>query len=145
MIQVFASQTAPKMDDKEHYLTTVAGGFGMTLRILNKREHWQFTKDGLLVEWWPSSGRVAVNKNWKRRWFARGVEEVRKLLGQAQAMAGEKAPNPCAPKKRQKGSIPSGRDLVPNYSRKCENCENFGAIGFSGMCGPCTYGTAEEI
>lgn len=143
MIQALTTQ--PIIDQKERYLTSIAGGFGMTLRILNKREHWQFTKDGLLVEWWPSSGRVAVNKHWKRRWFARGVEEVRKLLGQAQAMAGEKAPNSCAPKKRRKGSIPNGRDLVPNYSRKCDNCMRDGAIGFSGMCGPCTYGTAEEI
>ncbi len=147
MMQALAlTPSTPQMDPKERYLTTIAGGYGMTLRILNKREHWQFTRASLLVEWWPSSSRVAVNKNWKRRLFAHDAEAMRKLLAKAQSMAGEKVPSQCAPKqKRQKGSISSRRDLEPNYSRKCDNCENVGAIPFSGMCGPCTYGTAEEL
>ena len=35
---------------------------GYTMRILNDGQHWEFKRDGMLLEWWPSTGTTMTNK-----------------------------------------------------------------------------------
>jgi len=37
---------------------------GLTLIMRNKGQHWQIYKDGIMVEWWPSSAKLVFNKHW---------------------------------------------------------------------------------
>lgn len=39
-----------------------AAALGLTLRVLNDGRHFEWTRDGLLLEWWPETGRIAVNR-----------------------------------------------------------------------------------
>jgi len=46
----------------------VSGGRarGVVLRITNEGHHWQLTKENFLAEWWPSSAKLVINKQWSR-------------------------------------------------------------------------------
>jgi hypothetical protein len=35
-----------------------------TLLITNDGHHWQFKKGDFLAEWWPSSAKLVINKQW---------------------------------------------------------------------------------
>lgn len=39
-----------------------AAAHGMALRVLDEGTHWEWTREGLRLEWWPETGRIAVNK-----------------------------------------------------------------------------------
>lgn len=39
---------------------------GIRLQIKNKGHHWIARKEKTIIEWWPSSAKVVINKNWKR-------------------------------------------------------------------------------
>ena len=41
-----------------------AEGHGCSLRVLNDGHHWLFQKPGSVTEWWPSSARLAVNRDY---------------------------------------------------------------------------------
>jgi hypothetical protein len=41
-----------------------AEGHGCSLRVLNDGHHWLFQKPGFMAEWWPSSARLAVNRDY---------------------------------------------------------------------------------
>ena len=43
-----------------------AHAIGLKLRIANAGNHWMFTKDGFVADWWPSSAKLVVNKRWSR-------------------------------------------------------------------------------
>lgn len=38
---------------------------GVTLSIRNSGHHWIFTAANMLAEWWPSSAKLVLNKQWK--------------------------------------------------------------------------------
>ena len=38
----------------------------IALAIRNEGHHWQFRRGKILVEWWPSSAKLVVNKHWKQ-------------------------------------------------------------------------------
>lgn len=40
----------------------LAAEYGYTVRVMNDGQHWEFKRVDLLVEWWPSSGRIMVYK-----------------------------------------------------------------------------------
>lgn len=42
-------------------LQSIAGGFGFVLDVKNQNQHWIFKRPGVQVDWWPSTGRCAVN------------------------------------------------------------------------------------
>ncbi len=42
-------------------LQSIAGGFGFVLEVKNRSQHWIFKRPGVQVDWWPSTGRCAVN------------------------------------------------------------------------------------
>src|SRR5207247_3556726 len=39
---------------------------GCSLRVLNDGNHWLFQKPGFMAEWWPSSAKLAVNRDYLR-------------------------------------------------------------------------------
>ena len=39
---------------------------GVRLKVTNGGHHWRASKDGIAVEWWPSSAKVIINKKWSR-------------------------------------------------------------------------------
>ena len=41
-----------------------AEGHGCSLRVLNDGHHWLFQQPGFMAEWWPSSARLAVNRDY---------------------------------------------------------------------------------
>jgi hypothetical protein len=53
-----------------------AEGHGYSLRVLNDGHHWLFQKAGFMAEWWPSSARLAVNRDYGRHIHAPHWAEV---------------------------------------------------------------------
>lgn len=44
-----------------------AAALGATLRVTNNGHHWTFTDcDGRVAEWWPSTGKLVFDKEWRR-------------------------------------------------------------------------------
>ena len=39
---------------------------GLKLKIANDNHHWMFTKGGFSADWWPSSAKLVINKQWTR-------------------------------------------------------------------------------
>ena len=37
---------------------------GCLLRVLNDGHHWLFQKSGFMAEWWPSSAKLAVDRDY---------------------------------------------------------------------------------
>lgn len=55
---------------------------GVSLRVLNRRQHWQFrikTPGGArhLAEWWPSSAKLVFDQRWARGVHCHDVDQVR--------------------------------------------------------------------
>lgn len=40
---------------------------------------------------------------------------------------------------------PPDPDTAPDWTKKCENCEQTPIVPCTGMCGPCTFGEAETL
>ena len=36
----------------------------LTLQITNQGHHWQVMQNGFVAEWWPSSAKLVINKQW---------------------------------------------------------------------------------
>jgi hypothetical protein len=51
------------------------------LFIKNNGHHWMFfTKENKIVEWWPSSGKLAIGKKWKEGIHCHDYEQLIKVL-----------------------------------------------------------------
>lgn len=50
------------------------------LQITNEGHHWRAEKDDMIIEWWPSSAKVVVNKSWKRGIHVHDIYQFQKLL-----------------------------------------------------------------
>ncbi len=57
----------------------------LVFRLLNNGHHWQVESDKKIIEWWPSSAKVVVNKNWKRgihcHDYEQFIEIIKKEIG----------------------------------------------------------------
>ena len=57
---------------------------GCSLRVLNDGHHWLLQKPGFMAEWWPSSAKLAVNRDYGRHnhapHWAEVVPEMEKRL-----------------------------------------------------------------
>lgn len=54
---------------------------GITLLIYNEGQHWHFTlPDQQQVEWWPSSAKCVLNKNWQAGLHVHDHEQMRRFL-----------------------------------------------------------------
>ena len=51
--------------------------------IKNEGHHWQFRRGKILVEWWPSSAKLVVNKRWKQGIHVHDWEQARMQLRSA--------------------------------------------------------------
>lgn len=54
-----------------------ARGFKLTVR--NNGQHWEFARKGCVIDWWPSSGKVAINKdyaNMRRVWESASITKI---------------------------------------------------------------------
>ena len=40
----------------------LASEYGYTARVMNNGQHWEFKREKITLEWWPSTGRMFVNK-----------------------------------------------------------------------------------
>lgn len=115
-----------------------AGGFGLVLDVKNNGQHWIFTRpngDPLLLEWWPSTGRFVVNKNFRQAERAWAVQDVRKLLERFCKCA------PTIPPPYEQTRLP---DVKPRWNKKCQ-CGASPTVGDSGLCGPCFFGEAATM
>jgi len=71
-----------------------AEGHGCSLRVLNDGHHWLFQKPGFVAEWWPSSARLAVNRDYGSGIHAPHWPDVIAALGQHCATQGALAVEP---------------------------------------------------
>lgn len=55
---------------------------GCSLRVLNDGHHWLFQKQDFMAEWWPSSARLAVNRDYGNSIHAPHWAEVVAVLEQ---------------------------------------------------------------
>jgi len=53
---------------------------GIEFKITNEGHHWQFRKDATLVEWWPSSAKIVINKRWHQGIHTHDWEQAKKVL-----------------------------------------------------------------
>ncbi|MFB3905368.1 MAG: hypothetical protein ACE15E_18120 [Acidobacteriota bacterium] len=53
---------------------------GLALRVLNGGHHWIFEKAGLVAEWWPSSAKLALNRDYLRTFHAPHWPDVEAVL-----------------------------------------------------------------
>ena len=54
--------------------------YGCTLRVLNDGQHWLFQRPGFVAEWWPSSAKLAVNRDYLHACHAPHWAEVSNVL-----------------------------------------------------------------
>ena len=69
--------------DLEAQVTRWAAQRGLTLRVLNGGHHWLFQKPGLAAEWWPSSAKLVLNRDYLRDRHAPHWPHVAALLENA--------------------------------------------------------------
>jgi hypothetical protein len=55
---------------------------GCSLRVLNDGHHWLFQKPGFMAEWWPSSARLALNRDYLHDYHAPHWPDVMAVLQQ---------------------------------------------------------------
>jgi hypothetical protein len=67
-------------------------GHGCSLRVLNDGHHWLFQKPGSVTEWWPSSARLAVNRDYGSDIHAPHWADVVTVLEQRLAAALPRGP-----------------------------------------------------
>lgn len=75
----------PALIKREPTIRSIGAGYGFNLRVLNNGQHWEFKRDGRLIEWWPSTGRFLVDKKGDRREHIVHIDELRSLLGKEAA------------------------------------------------------------
>ena len=55
---------------------------GVELSITNGGHHWTFTRGNLRVEWWPSSAKLVMDKQWRRGVHVHDWTQVAKIIQQ---------------------------------------------------------------
>ena len=55
---------------------------GCSLRVLNDGHHWLFQKASFVAEWWPSSAKLAVNRNYAHTFHTPHWDHVETVLQQ---------------------------------------------------------------
>ena len=62
-------------------IESIAGGFGFTVDVKNDGQHWIFSGNGRLAEWWPSRGTFAGNKRYHHSMTVFDLRDLRAELG----------------------------------------------------------------
>lgn len=53
---------------------------GVTVQVFNDGMHWRFASPTRTYEWWPSRGRMVVDRNYSNPMFSTAVDEVATLI-----------------------------------------------------------------
>lgn len=53
-----------------------AAGAGVRLEVFNFGEHWRFEHPRITAEWWPSSGRLVIDRQWRKATTGRKLRAV---------------------------------------------------------------------
>ena len=53
---------------------------GVTLKLYNECHHWQVTKGFKLIDWWPSSAKLVINKEWEKGIHCHDYKQFIKIL-----------------------------------------------------------------
>lgn len=53
---------------------------GCSLRVLNDGHHWLFQAAGIVAEWWPSSAKLAIDRDYTGTTHAAHWSDVKKVL-----------------------------------------------------------------
>lgn len=61
---------------------------GVTITVTNEGHHWQFVRGEVIVEWWPSSAKCVINKNWRQGIHTHDVGQLQLILQEAFDPAG---------------------------------------------------------
>lgn len=51
-----------RREDVQNYCTANR----LNLKISNQGHHWQIFDENFLLEWWPSSAKIVINKKWNK-------------------------------------------------------------------------------
>ena len=81
-----------------------AARHGFTLRVLNDGHHWLFQKPGLVAEWWPSSAKLVLNRDYLHDQHAPHWPQVAMLL--ANSLPARAQPSHCCPFGLSTGELP---------------------------------------
>lgn len=54
--------------------------FGIEFDILNDGHHWRFRKDNKVIEWWPSSAKMVMCKDWRNGIHVHDYRQVQRVL-----------------------------------------------------------------
>jgi hypothetical protein len=57
--------------------------FGIKVKISNRGHHWRFVLDSRIAEWWPSSAKLVLNKDYAAGIYAHDFLLVKKFLEDA--------------------------------------------------------------
>lgn len=75
---------------------------GLALTVRNQLQHWTFARKGLLIEWWPGSGKVAIGKDFDASLRADDAKSMIALLERHKA--------PSEPERRS--AIPAAKAVA---------------------------------
>lgn len=64
----------------QEVVNTYCNEKSIKMSILNNGHHWKFEKDGFLIEWWPSSAKLVINKNYKNGIHTHGYDQLLKIV-----------------------------------------------------------------
>lgn len=70
-LQLFRDEASKWCNDRLIFLT-----------IGNKGHHWKFTRDGKIVEWWPSSAKFVANKDYRNGIHVHDWNQARNLIAE---------------------------------------------------------------
>jgi len=56
---------------------------GFELRITNNDHHWQIRKGSFLAEWWPSSAKLVLNKNWEEGVHCHDYKQALRVIAES--------------------------------------------------------------
>jgi hypothetical protein len=72
-----------RMDRTRESETTIhawAQKQGLSLRVLNGGHHWMLEQPGFVAEWWPSSAKLALNRDYLKTFHAPHWSDVMAVL-----------------------------------------------------------------
>jgi len=59
----------PRLVQWQGVIADVAKQMAFAMRVLNNGMHWEFKSAGCLIEWWPSTGTLMIDKKKERAVF----------------------------------------------------------------------------
>jgi hypothetical protein len=89
--------------DLEPEVARWAAQHGFTLRVLNDGHHWLLQKPGLTAEWWPSSAKRVLNRDYLRDHHAPHWPQVAAAI--EQAMTAPRSPCPPGSSAPSRGEV----------------------------------------